>query len=134
VYDALQRVVATTDPLGRTVTQQWCGCGSLDALIDANGNVTSWERDVQGRLTTEIRADGSEWVYEYEDTTSRLHVVTDPKEQEKTHSYFLDDNLQGVSYTNEEHETPNLSFTYETAFDRVASMVDGTGTTTVSFR
>jgi len=37
VFDAIRRVIATTDPLGRTVTRQWCGCGSLEALIDANG-------------------------------------------------------------------------------------------------
>lgn len=46
VYDALRRVTATKDPLGRTVTQQWCKCGSLEALVDANGNRTEWERDV----------------------------------------------------------------------------------------
>jgi YD repeat-containing protein len=40
IHDALQRVTATTDPLGRTVTQVWCSCGSLDAIIDANGNRT----------------------------------------------------------------------------------------------
>jgi YD repeat-containing protein len=99
VYDALRRVIATSDPLGRTVTQQWCGCGSMDALIDANGNVTSWERDLQGRVTKEIRANGSEWVYAYETTTSRLKTVTDPKERSRTAS-LLDDNIQGVA-TNE---------------------------------
>jgi RHS repeat-associated protein len=133
VYDAVQRVTAASDPLGRTATRQWCSCGSLEALIDANGNRTEWERDIQGRVTKEIRADGSEWLYEYEETTSRVKEISDPKEQVKTYSYFLDNNLQGVSYTNEEHETPNLSFTYETAYDRVATMVDGTGTTTYDY-
>jgi len=97
IHDALRRLVASTDPLGRTVTQRWCNCGSLDALIDANGNGTEWERDIQGRVTMEIRANGSEWLYEYEQTTSRLKTVTDPKEQVKTYSYFLDDSLQVVS-------------------------------------
>jgi RHS repeat-associated protein len=133
VHDALQRVVATTDPLGRTVTQQWCTCGIMDALIDANGNETSWERDIQGRVTKEIRANASELVYAYETTMSRLKTVTDPKAQVKTYSYLLDDNLEGVSYTNEQYETPNVSFTYETAFNRVATMVDGTGTTTYGY-
>ncbi|MGH9461178.1 MAG: RHS repeat domain-containing protein, partial [Vicinamibacteria bacterium] len=132
-YDALRRVTATTDPLGRTVTQQWCGCGSLEALIDANGNRTEWERDIQGRVTKEIRANASEWLYAYETTTSRLKTVTDAKAQVKTYSYLLDDNLQGVSYTNEQYETPNVSFTYEAAFNRVATMVDGTGTTTYGY-
>jgi YD repeat-containing protein len=133
VYDALRRGIATSDPLGRTVTQQWCNCGSLEALIDANGNRTEWERDIQGRVTKEIRANGSEWLYEYEDSSSRLETVTDPKEQVKTYSYFLDDNVQGVSYTNEEHDTPNVSFTYDPVFNRVATTVDGTGTTTNAY-
>jgi RHS repeat-associated protein len=133
VYDALRRGTATTDPLGRTVIQQWCSCGSMDALLDANGNETSWERDLQGRVTKEIRANGSEWVYAYETTSSRLKTVTDSKGQVKTYSYSLDDNLQGVSYANEQYETPNVSFTYETAFNRVSTMVDGTGTTTYGY-
>ena len=48
-YDALQRPVAMRDPLGRTTTQQWCTCGSLDKTIDSNGNATTWARDLQGR-------------------------------------------------------------------------------------
>jgi YD repeat-containing protein len=59
--------------------------------------------------------------------------VTDPKEQVKTYGYLLDDNLQGVSYTNEENDTPDVSFTYEAAYNRVSTMVDGTGTTTYGY-
>lgn len=133
IYDALQRVTAASDALGRTVTQQWCSCGTIDALIDANGNRTEWETDLQGRVTKEIRANGSEWLYVYETTTSRLKTVTDPKQQVKTYSYFLDNNRQGVSYTSEEHDTPNVSFTYDPAFNRMATMVDGTGTTSYAY-
>jgi len=133
VYDALRRVTATSDPLGRTVTQQWCGCGSMDALSDANGNRSEWERDIQGRVTKEIRANGNEWLYVYESTTSRLKRVTDPKGQHKDYTYFLDDNIQGLSYPNPQYATPNVSFTYESAFNRVATMVDGTGTTTYGY-
>jgi YD repeat-containing protein len=50
VYDALRRMTSTTDPLGRTVTQQWCRCGSLDAIVDANGNETRWKREA-GEMT-----------------------------------------------------------------------------------
>lgn len=83
IYDSLQRLIAATDPLGRTVTQQWCSCGSMDALLDASGNRTRWERDIQGRVTKEIRANESEWLYVYENTTSRLKRTTDAKEQHK---------------------------------------------------
>ena len=41
-YDAARRLASVQDPLGRTVTQTWCGCGSLEALVDASGNRTAW--------------------------------------------------------------------------------------------
>jgi RHS repeat-associated protein len=126
-------MTATTDPLGRTVTQQWCTCGSLDALVDANGNRTGWERDLQGRVTKEVRANGSGWLYVYETTTSRLKRVTDAKGQHKDYAYFRDDNLQGVSYPNPQFPTPNVNFTYDPVFNRVATMLDGTGTTTYGY-
>jgi YD repeat-containing protein len=85
-YDGNRRLVATTDPAGRTITQSWCSCGSLDALIDANGNRTRWERDVQGRVTREVRADNvTDTLYTY-DLAGRLKTVTDPKDQVTTHT------------------------------------------------
>ncbi|HEY2944635.1 MAG TPA: RHS repeat-associated core domain-containing protein [Vicinamibacteria bacterium] len=132
-YDPLRRVVATRDPLGRTVNQQWCGCGSLDKLTDGNGNATSWERDVRGRVTKETRADGAYWEYTYETTTSRLKKVKDAKGQETQYSYFLDNKLQQVSYPTAQIVTPSVSFTYDAAYGRLATIVDGTGTTTYSY-
>jgi RHS repeat-associated protein len=133
VFDSLRRLSMIADSLGRIVTQQWCSCGSLDVLVDPNGYPTTWERDIQGRITKEIRANGSEWLYGYENTTSRLKTVTDPKNQVKTYSYFVDNNLQGLSYTNEETETPNVTFSFDAAYNRLTGMVDGTGTTTYGF-
>ena len=132
-YDPLRRMTSTRDALGRYMSQDWCRCGSLDALIDSSGNTTRWERDIQGRFTKETRADDSEWVYVYQSKSSRLETVTDPKGQLKMYDYFLDDNLEGVSYTNEEHETPDVSFTYDSAYNRVDTMVDGTGTTSYAY-
>ena len=133
VYDALRRMTSSRDSLGRTVTQEWCRCGSLDALIDANGNKTRWERDLQGRVTKEIRANDSEWPYTYEIRSGCLKTATDPKAQVKTYDYFLDNNLEEVGYTDEEHETPDVSFTYDDVYNRVETMVDGTGTTSYTY-
>ena len=132
-YDAARRVVATTDPAGRTLTQAWCACGSLDAQIDANGNRTRWQRDVQGRVTREVRADGRETDYVYETTTSRLESITDAKDQVTTYTYFADDRMKDQLFTNEEIATPDVSFTYDAIHGRVATLVDGTGTTTYSY-
>ena len=63
------------------ITQVWCACGALDALIDANGNKTTWpavsegtarveqERDWQNRVTREVRANGTtDTLYTYDVT------------------------------------------------------------------
>jgi len=78
-YDALRRPVATRDAAGRVVQQQYCKCGgAVEKLVDANGNATSWERDLQGRVTKEIRANGATYRYAYEPESGRLLSVTDP--------------------------------------------------------
>jgi RHS repeat-associated protein len=134
LYDAQRRLVSARDPLGRTTTQQWCGCGSLEALIDAKGQKTSWQRDIQGRVTHEVRADGvTATVYTYEATTSRLKTITDPKLQVTTYSYNLDDSQQSMTFTNAAIATPSVSFTYDPAYYRQTTMVDGTGTTSYTY-
>jgi RHS repeat-associated protein len=132
-YDALRRVVATRDSLGRTTTQEWCACGSLDRLIDPKGNATSWERDLQGRVTKETRPDGNFWESTYETTTSRLKKSEDAKGQETQYSYFLDNKVQQVSYPTAEITTPSVSYAYDAGYGRLATMVDGTGTTNYSY-
>ena len=133
-YDGFGRRIATRDPAGRTISQVWCDCGSLEALVDANGNRTKWERDVQGRVTREIRADNTtDTLYTY-DLAGRLKTVTDPKDQVTTHSYNLDDSLSGTAYTEEVISTPDVWYTYDTYYARVATMVDGIGTTSYTYK
>jgi YD repeat-containing protein len=132
-FDALRRVVATRDPLGRMTTHQWCTCGSLDQLVDPKGNAISWDRDVQGRVTKETRADGSFWETTYETTTGRVKTVKDAKGQETQYSYFLDDRIQQVSYPNAQTATPSVSYTYDTAYGRLVTMADGMGTTSYTY-
>jgi YD repeat-containing protein len=134
IYDAARRAVATTDPAGRTVTQAWCSCGSLDALIDANGNRTRWERDVQGRVTREVRADEvTDTLYAY-DLAGRLKTVTDPKDQVTTHTYLTDNALSGTVWANAPIATPSVSYTYDPIYPRVATMADGIGTTSYTYK
>jgi RHS repeat-associated protein len=132
-HDALRRIVATRDPLGRTTTRQWCTCGSLDKLIDPNGNAISWARDLQGRVTQESRADGSDVDFVYENTTSRLKQVTDAKSQVVGYEYFADGDLKQVTHTNPQNPTANVSFTYDVVYNRPATMMDGVGTTTYTY-
>jgi RHS repeat-associated protein len=132
-HDALRRVVAMRDPLGQTVTQQWCSCGSLDKLIDANNNATTWGRDLQGRVTSEVRADSSSTTFVYENTTSRLKQRTDPKNQTTGYEYFADNSLKQITYTNPQSPTRNVSFTYDPIYRRLATRQEGSDVTTYSY-
>jgi RHS repeat-associated protein len=132
-YDALRRPVSMRDPLGRTTTQQWCTCGSLDKLIDANGNAITWDRDLQGRVTKETRADGSFKTFVYETTTGRLKSITDPKNQTVTYTHNLDNDLSQATYTNAVVATANVSYTYDPVYNRRTGVTDGTGTTNFTY-
>jgi RHS repeat-associated protein len=132
--DALRHPVSVRDPFGLTSTFQWCNCGSLNALVDANGHKTSWERDLQGRVTREVRDDGLATLYAYELRRSRLKSITDRKGQVTTYAYGVDDTKQSITYANASTTTHAVSFTYDPQYRRVATMVDGTGTTTYAYK
>ena len=133
-YDPVRRLIATRDPLGRTIRQDWCTCGALDALVDANGNRTTWERDLQARVTREVRADGTTaTVYTYEPRSGRLATITDPKGQVTTHSYALDNALLSVNYSNAQIPTPGVTYTYDAVYGRLTTMSDGIGLTAYTY-
>ena len=133
MFDALRRATSTRDPLGRTVQQQWCSCGTLDAVIDAAGKRTSWQRDVQGRATLLVRPDGTtEAVYVY-DASGRLEAVTDAKQQVKSYLYAADDALLSIAFANAEVPTPSVTYAYDAIYGRLTAMTDGTGSTTYGY-
>lgn len=133
IYDSARRLSATIDPLHRTLVQEW-GAGGLDALVDASGNRTRWEYDLQGRVTKEVRADASAVVYTYETTTSRLKRRTDARGQHTDYTYFLDGRLKDTTFPNAVIATPTVSFTYDAMYGRLTTMVDGTGTTAYTYK
>jgi RHS repeat-associated protein len=134
MYDALRHPVLMSDALGRTTQYDWCTCGALNAITDGNGHNTSFTRDVQYRPTLKTYDDTSTTSYVYEAATSRLKSTTDAKTQRTNYTYFVDDNLNQISYTDTSGNalnppTPSVNFTYDPNYNRVASMTDGTGTT-----
>ncbi|HEX4662635.1 MAG TPA: hypothetical protein VH144_03400, partial [Candidatus Saccharimonadales bacterium] len=132
-YDALRHVVATQDPLNRVVIYDWCICGSLEGITDPNRNITSWIRDIQGRVTDKTYPDQTTTHYTYENTISRLKTITDAMGQNTNYSYFIDNNLQQVTYTNAVHATPSVSYTDDSIYNRLQTMTDGTGLTTYAY-
>jgi YD repeat-containing protein len=138
-HDALGRPVATRDAAGQTTQYQYGGsgcssCGSggdkLMRLIDPNGNATSWEYDVQGRVTRETRADGSHEDYTYETTSSRLKERTDRKNVTTTFDHFLDGKLKRKSYSD---TTPAVDYTYDPVDGLMLTAANGTDTLTWTY-
>jgi RHS repeat-associated protein len=59
--------------------------------------------------------------------------MTDAQGQSTNYTYFVDNNLQQVSYTNAIHTTPSVSYVYDTNYNRLITMTDGTGLTTYGY-
>jgi YD repeat-containing protein len=74
IYNAVRQPTAIQDALGRVTHLDWCGCGGLESIIDPMGRVTTWMRDIQGRVTSKVYSDTTETTYAYEPATSRLRA------------------------------------------------------------
>ncbi len=132
-YDPLRRVTDVQDSLNRFTHLEWCGCGGLASLTDPAGNVTTWLRDLQGRVTAKIYPDTIQNNYAYETNTSRLRAVADAKNQTTIYDYLIDNNLKQVAYSNAVIATPSVAFAYDTNYNRLLTMTDGIGTTTFGY-
>src|SRR5207248_10983934 len=103
--------------------------GRLTPSTDAAGNVTTFVRDAQNRVTAKKYADGTEQDFVYEAATSRVHSVTDALKQLTVFTYNTDGTLAAMEHMNAAHPTPPVKFTYDSAYARPISMQDATGTT-----
>ena len=129
----LRQTVASINPLGSITQYGYCKCGQLVQIVDPNGNPTRWKLDAAERPIAKIYADGTETDYTYENTTSRLKIVTDAKGQTTSYQYNLDNSLANVAYAGSVQVTPGVTYGYDPQRGRLSSVVDGIGTTTYSY-
>lgn len=140
-YDADRRLTSVTEPIMSTTTRttnySYYEDGTLKDIIDANGNDTHWDIDVESRPTKKTYAYGTSGaqaeIYAWEAKSSRLHSITDALGQVKTFVYAKDNRITNINYTSTVNATPNVSFTWDTYFPRLTSMTDGLGTTNYSY-
>ena len=71
-------------------------------------------------------------LYAY-DLAGRLSSVTDAKGQVKNYTYNLDNTLKQKSYAHAQIPTAAVSFAYDPNYSRIASMTDGTGTSSYTY-
>ncbi len=133
IYNSLARPTVEQDNLGRVTQYQWCNCGSIARIIDPLLQITTFNHDLQGRLVAKTFDDGKTISYNYENTTSRLKDITDAKGQKTSYSYYIDDDLKQTSYANAVIATPAVTYTYDSSYNRITSMTDGTGKTKYTY-
>jgi RHS repeat-associated protein len=145
-YNANEQMDSITDPANRTTRYGYCTCGALTSITDPKNQTTLFNRDIQSRVYQKVFQDGTTLDYLYDGqtapntagATSRLQSSTDAKSQRTNYTYFADDNKRQVTYTNLTGQplnppTPSVSYTYDPNYNRVRTMVDGTGTTTYTY-
>lgn len=131
-YDEMGQIASETDLLGRTTRYRWCGCGALMNLTDPAGNVTSWQHDLQGRVTRTVYSDKTAVDYLYENPGRRLQSKTDAMHQTTNYTYTLDGMLAKTTYSNSVHHTSEISTTYDSDYPRRSTVRSEQGT--VSFQ
>ena len=113
----------------------------MTSITDPKSNRTKFIRDLQGRVTAKVFADGtgnSQTVnYIYEDRTSRLKSMTDALNRRTRYFYDNANNISQVSYTTTSEtpltpNTPSVNYTYDN-YSRIWKMTDGTGLTTYAY-
>lgn len=132
-YNAIRQLITSIDPAQRVLQFDYCSCGAMKLLVDGNGNQTKWDFDVLGRVITKRYADNRGDDYAYEPLSGRLSTITDAKGQIKKFTYNLDGTLKKLDYQNEQIATPDVTYTYDANFNRLATMLDGIGTHTYSY-
>ena len=145
-YDANRHMDSITDPQNRTTHYGWCTCGALESITDPNTHVTTFNRDLQSRVYQKVFGDGTSINYLYEGqtapqtagATSRMQSSTDARSQRTNYTYFADNNIAQIIYTDTNGQplnppTPSVSYTHDPNYNRPAMMADGSGTTVYAY-
>jgi YD repeat-containing protein len=144
VYDALNRIVAMSDPLGHTTRYAYDAIGNRTVMTDANGSVITYTYDLVNRLIRTTYPDSSV-TYAYDkignrtlmtdtlgttrytyDTLYRLTNVVDPFSQAITYTYDAAGNRTYLAYP----DGKVVTYTYDAA-NRLTTVTDWSGQATV---
>ncbi len=140
-YDALGRLLTTTDPLSRTTTLTYDAAGNVATSKDALNRLTAFAYDVKNRLTKVTDPLLGETVYTYDgngnlltvkdaknhvttfayDSRNRLVSTTDPLGKLETYEYDGNDNLT-------KRRTPkgeDILFAYNTVNELLSKTLPG---------
>ena len=116
-YDALDRLIQTTDPLGHISARTYDADSNLKSSTDAKLNANTYTYNADNELTNITRADGTTLQYGYDgegnqtsqtngagkttafayDALGRLSTITDPLNRVTTYAYDLASNRTSLT-------------------------------------
>jgi RHS repeat-associated protein len=120
-YDGLKRLFQRDGPEG-TYQYRYDANSNLHTFTDANNKVTTFDFDLDNKLSKKTYADNRYVSYTY-DPAGLLKTVTNARSQTATYGYDDNDNLTTITYSS---GAPNASFGYD-GYNRMIS----SGTTTI---
>ncbi len=127
-YDALGRVIATTDEEGYTTKVKYDALGNVKSTIDANGNETDITTyDSVGRAISVKESDGSVTNYSYDARGNILTAITNLSGINKSSKYTYDEKGRVISVKENDALTTKVSYD---SYGNVASVTDANGGTT----
>ena len=122
-YDGLDHLVSATNANGAVTLYDWCGCGSLTAILDALTNLTTLNYDNQDNLTNITFPDYSSLTYQF-DLAGRMTNVFDGAGRSLQVAY----NNQGLPITVTGSSGALQQVIYD-AVNRPISITDANGVT-----
>ena len=122
-YDAMRRLTAQTNALGRQMLYDYCTCGALNSVQDALGNVTQFYYDNLGRLTNSVSPDGYS-VTNFYNLVGQLTNTVDSAGVSATNWF----NNQGLYYASSNFLGQAFKVTFD-ILDRATNGVDANGVT-----
>lgn len=96
VYDKLNRIESTEDPLGNRYSFTYDEVGNRRSQTDANGKVTNYTYDDANRVSKIIYYDGSSVQYEYDENGNRETMI----DSLGTSTFIYDELNRVTSYAN----------------------------------
>jgi YD repeat-containing protein len=103
------------------------------SLTDPSGNTTSWQHDIEGRVSQKTYADGSACTYSY-DSSGRLAFRTDALGQRTDYAYNQDNTLAYKEYDYAVNPTAVVTYSYDPDYMRLTSVEkDDWGTISYSY-
>jgi YD repeat-containing protein len=110
-YDALGRLTATTDWLGRSVRRSYDGVGSLVELLYPSGRPVRYEYDGANRLAGVTDPRGATSVYE-RNAAGQVTRVRHPNATLSSYSYDAAGRLASVDHPQEGAAQPQSAYAY----------------------